>query len=324
MPAKLKVSVIMAARNEEPTIAKSIESLLNQSYRNLEIIVVNDGSTDRTGEIAAAYAKKHTNVILKNIKFLNKGCVRPRYVGIDDTDGEIIFVVDADAIYEPDFVELCVKHLYYPKVGGVIGKIRVWDPKTFISKYRDVLYRLRFDDEDAIKKEIREGKLAAWMFRRDDYLRLGKYDQSLAYGEDRDFAKKLLKAGFEIVYEPRALWHHRWKEYIGETIENNFEMGEQNYGFNKGNFKAWLKVLYFLAVIIIGLFSFVYPMALVLIFFHVTPLFFTGVKMFLRAKNLEYRYYALLAPIVSYIYNIPYALGFVAEFIRNVRGRKKF
>lgn len=324
MPAKLKVSVIMAARNEEPTIAKSIESLLKQSYKNLEIIVVNDGSTDRTGEIAAAYAKKHTNVILKNIKFLNKGCVRPRYAGIDDTDGEIIFVVDADAIYEPDFVELCAKHLDNKNVGGVIGKIRVWDPKTFISKYRDVLYRLRFDNVETIKKEIREGKLAAWMFRREDYLRLGKYDQSLAYGEDRDFAKRLLKAGFDIVYEPRALWHHRWKEYLGETIENNFEMGWQNYGFNKGNFKIWLKVLYFLAAIPIVIFSFVYPLMTSFLILHMLPLIYNGILLFSRSKNLRYRNYALLAPIVSYVYNIPYASGFIFEFFRSVLKSHKY
>lgn len=324
MAAGLKVSVIMAARNEEPTIAKSIESLLNQSYTNLEIIVVNDGSTDRTGEIAELYAKKHKNVILKNIKFLNKGCVRPRYIGIENTDGEIIFVVDADAIYETDFVELCVKHLDNKNVGGVIGKIRVWDPKTFISKYRDVLYRLRFDDEVAIRKEIREGKLAAWMFRRVDYLRLGKYDQSLAYGEDRDFAKRLLNAGFDIIYEPRALWHHRWKEYIWETVVNNFEMGWQNYGFNKGNLMVWLKVLYFLAVVPIIIFSFANHFAVMLLVLHALPLFYNGLQLFTLAKHLNYRYYSLLAPFVSYVYNIPYAFGFIFEFFRRIAGKSKY
>jgi len=53
--------------------------------------------------------------------------VRPRYIGIENTDGDIIFVVDADAIYEKEYVELCVKHLRDKKTGGVIGKIRVWD-----------------------------------------------------------------------------------------------------------------------------------------------------------------------------------------------------
>jgi len=68
----MKVSVIMAARDEEQTIAKSIESLLNQTHTDIEIIVVNDGSTDRTEEIAERYSQKHRNVILKNIKYLNK------------------------------------------------------------------------------------------------------------------------------------------------------------------------------------------------------------------------------------------------------------
>lgn len=320
----IKVSVIMAARNEEPTIAKSIESLLNQTYKDIEIIVVNDGSTDRTADIAKKYSRKHRNVILKDIEYLNKGCVRPRYIGIENTNGEIIFVVDADAVYDRDFVELCAKHLLERKVGGVIGKIRVWNPKTFISKYRDVLYRLRFDDEANIRHEIKNGALAAWMFRRADYMRLGKYNQSLAYGEDRDFAKRLLKAGFDIVYEPNAVWHHRWKEYIWETVVNNFEMGEQNYGFNKRSYKMWLKVLYFLSVAPVLVFSFVYPVAISLLVLHSLPLFFNGVQLFRRAKHLENRKYALLAPIVSYIYNIPYAFGFIVEFFRGILGRSKY
>ena len=324
MSIKDKVSVIMAARNEESTIAQSIESLLNQTYKNIEIIVVNDGSTDRTGEIAKEYSLKYKNVILKNIKYQNRGCVRPRYEGIENTDGGIIFVVDADAIYEKDYVALCVRHLLDKKVGGVIGKIRVWNPKTFISKYRDVLYRLRFDDEDNIRREIKMGALAAWLFRRQDYNKLGKYDQSLAYGEDRDFAKRLLACGFEIVYEPNAVWHHRWKEYLGETVQNNFEMGEQNYGFSKGNLKIWLKVIYFLSVIPIILLSVFYHIAVLLLVLHSLPLFYNGVKLFMRAGHLKYRYYALLSPIVSYVYNIPYAFGFLLEFLRDILGVKKF
>ncbi len=320
----MKVSVIMAARDEELTIAESIESLLNQTYKNLEIIVVNDGSTDRTGEIAKNYSLRYENVILKNIKYLNKGCVRPRYIGIENTDGEIIFVVDADAIYAKDYVEKCVSHLRERDTGGVIGKIRVWNPKTFISKYRDVLYRLRFDDVKNIELEISEGKLAAWMFRREDYVRLGKYDQSLAYGEDRDFARRLLDSGRDIVYEPDALWYHRWKEYVGETVWNNFEMGQQNYGFSKSNWRVWVKVLYFLSAVPVFVLSFVYPYFVLLLVLHPLPLVFNGVKLFRRARHMKYRYYALLAPLVSYIYNIPYAFGFLVEFLRGVAGVSKF
>ena len=324
MGMSMKVSVIMAARDEELTIARSIESLLNQTYRNLEIIVVNDGSSDGTGEIAKEYSLKYDRVILKNIKHLDKGCVRPRYIGIENTDGEIIFVVDADAIYARDYVEKCVAHFKDKRVGGVIGKLRVWDPKTFISKYRDVLYRLRFDDVKNIEKEISEGKLAAWIFRREDYVRLGKYDQSLAYGEDRDFARRLLDAGFEIVYDSSAFWYHRWKEYLGETLVNNFEMGQQNYGFNKGSKSVWLKVMYFLSVVPVFVLSFVYPYFVLLLVLHSVPLVCNGVQLFMRALHLKYRYYALLAPLVSYVYNLPYAFGFMLEFLRDMAGVSRF
>ncbi|MFN3692324.1 MAG: glycosyltransferase family 2 protein, partial [Fervidobacterium sp.] len=89
------VSVIIPAYNVEGYIEKTIESVLNQTYRNLEIIVVNDGSTDKTREIAYNILK-NSGVNFKIIDQTNQGVSVARNVGIENASGDYIKFLDGD------------------------------------------------------------------------------------------------------------------------------------------------------------------------------------------------------------------------------------
>ena len=99
------ISVIIPAFNAEEFIKRSIESVINQSYKNLEIIVVNDGSKDKTCEIVKQY---------NNVKLLNKengGLCSARNFGVKHATGKYVVLLDADDYYEPDFVLNLHKHV---------------------------------------------------------------------------------------------------------------------------------------------------------------------------------------------------------------------
>jgi glycosyltransferase involved in cell wall biosynthesis len=91
-----KVSVIIAAYNEEKNIEKCINSILQQDYKNIEIIVVNDGSTDGTAELLTKY-NNYTNVHVTNIN--NSGVSNARNIGIKMATGKWIVFADADDYY---------------------------------------------------------------------------------------------------------------------------------------------------------------------------------------------------------------------------------
>lgn len=100
---KIKVSIIVAVYNSEKFLDKLIVSIINQSYTNLEIILVDDGSPDNSGEICDKYA-----LIDNRIKVLHKengGACDARNKGLELVTGEYISIIDGDDWLEPDYVE---------------------------------------------------------------------------------------------------------------------------------------------------------------------------------------------------------------------------
>lgn len=102
------ISIVMPAYNAEKTIAESIESVLKQTYQNIELIIVDDASDDRTVSIATVYAEKDPRVkILKNKK--NAGVAATRNQGIAEAKGQYIALLDSDDLWEADKLERQIK-----------------------------------------------------------------------------------------------------------------------------------------------------------------------------------------------------------------------
>ena len=109
-----KVSVIIPARNEQNNIKKCLDSFLAQTYENYEIVVIDDSSEDKTGEIIAKYAKNHSNVIAvtansKPDEWMGKNwaCME----GYKKASGELLLFTDADTVHSRNIISLAVSHL---------------------------------------------------------------------------------------------------------------------------------------------------------------------------------------------------------------------
>lgn len=99
----IKVSLVVAIYKSEKFLPKLIESILNQSYKNLEIILVDDGSPDSSGMICDSYAKKDNRITVIHKK--NGGTCEARNWGLKVATGEYLGIIDGDDWLEPDFVE---------------------------------------------------------------------------------------------------------------------------------------------------------------------------------------------------------------------------
>lgn len=99
-----KVSIIVPVYNAEKYLRESISSILEQSYTNLEIITINDGSTDLSSEILKEYREKDKRIVIFDQK--NRGVSAARNVGLDNASGDFIMFVDADDVICPDMVEI--------------------------------------------------------------------------------------------------------------------------------------------------------------------------------------------------------------------------
>lgn len=104
-----KISVIIPVYNLENVIGKCIESVLNQTYDNIEIIIIDDGSCDNSPEIIARYEREHNNI--KVIKQKNRGVTAARLAGVKEATGDYIGFVDGDDYIDADMYELLMSNM---------------------------------------------------------------------------------------------------------------------------------------------------------------------------------------------------------------------
>lgn len=175
------VSVIIPVYNAEDYLAEAIESILGQTYKNTEIIIIDDKSTDNSAQIVSRFAQKDERIkFVKNKTNLGIGDNRSK--GIDLAKGEYICWQDADDISLPDRIEKQVEILQTnPKVGVVGGWLQ------FFSKKGDgIVRRYSADDRELRSKIFMYNPVAqpASMFRSECFREVGTYDKAYKVSED--------------------------------------------------------------------------------------------------------------------------------------------
>ena len=135
------ITVVVPVYNVEKYIKKCIDSIINQTYKNIEIILVNDGSTDNSGKICNDYAKKDCRI--KVIHKENGGLSDARNFGIENTTGKYITFVDSDDYIEIDYVEYLYNLVVKNKVDISICSMFIDSTKKHINqgkKFKDNIF----------------------------------------------------------------------------------------------------------------------------------------------------------------------------------------
>ncbi len=210
-----KVSVLLPARNEETGVLVTIRALLESTYRNLEIIVIDNASTDNTYDNVKALIRDYENSIKggpgNNIKIvclkemtpgkghaLNKGITRAR--------GEIIISIDADCFVPPDTIQNFVNHFQDPKVMAAVGNVKIGNTQTILGvvQYLEFLFSFYFKKCDSLLGSIYIIGGAAGAFRKSIFKKIGGYSVT-NITEDIDLTFRIQYAGFKIVYAEDAV-----------------------------------------------------------------------------------------------------------------------
>ena len=224
------VSVVVAALNEEAFIESSIESIFAGNYptEKLEVICVNDGSTDGTEECLERAKGKYGDR-LKVVQFKkNQGKRKALYVGYKLAKGEIIVTVDADSKAGRNAVRnLVVPLIMDEKTGAVAGRIAVLNEKAnFLTRMLAVRYSISFDFGRAYQSVFGtvvscSGALMA--VRRSlfgsvmkDFLGQTFRGIPVTHGEDRALTTLVLRAGYEVKYQSNAVVYTAVPTRIGE------------------------------------------------------------------------------------------------------------
>ncbi|MDO6586860.1 glycosyltransferase [Salipiger sp. 1_MG-2023] len=130
------VSVIMPAYNRERQIGAAIESVLKQSWRNFELLVIDDGSTDSTAEVIRSYDDPR----LRLLQGSRSGVSGARNAGLMEAKGEVIFYLDSDNTWTPDFIWLMMQAMQHSGARCGYGGTRLQSPREFLIGYRGEPY----------------------------------------------------------------------------------------------------------------------------------------------------------------------------------------
>ncbi len=204
----LKVSVLVCVYNGGQTIRACIESLLNQDFdpKQYEIVVVENGSTDDTTAIIEEYPVKlfHNTV---------RGLARARNFGIGKAEGEIIAMIDADCIADPQWLSELVKFYDDPEIGGVGGEIKDFvhekrTPEEVFAAQSQPLKQFHGGDNEYLPRLAG----ANFSFRRSVLVELNGFNPQVPTGEDVDMSWRVQIDGKKkLAYAPKAIvfHHHR-------------------------------------------------------------------------------------------------------------------
>lgn len=199
------VTVIVPGYNEEPVILRTVESVLASNYANLKVIVIDDGSTDKTFDVVEAAYGKDPRVLLVSQK--NQGKAQALNHGYKLAESEIIVAIDADTIILPDAVSRLVRHFANAKVGAVAGNTKVGNRVNILTRLQAVEYitsqnldRRAFERFNAIL--VVPGAIGAW--RKSVVDAVGGYS-SETLAEDADLTVAIIRAGYRVTYEAGAI-----------------------------------------------------------------------------------------------------------------------
>ena len=199
-----RIAVIIPSYNCAPFVEQAVESVFRQTYSDYELIVVDDGSSDNTAQVVAKYSS--------NPKFCyyrqdNRGLPGARNAGVRISNSEYLAFLDADDQLEEDALKLMVQEL--DRTGASWCLIDAVKAKANGRETRST----EIPKDDPFYAILRDDFICRGMFfRRDAFVEVGLYDESMKYREDWDINIRMFAARKTFTYLPKPLYIYTWRD----------------------------------------------------------------------------------------------------------------
>jgi peptidoglycan-N-acetylglucosamine deacetylase len=308
-----RVAVLIPAFNEEAVIVRTVRSVLNSDYKNLHVIVIDDGSGDRTAEVASeAFAPEIRAGRVQVLTRPNAGKAAALNYALDRLQEEIYVGIDADTVIAPDAIAKLVCHFEDPRIGAMAGNAKVGNRVNLWTRWQALEYitsqnfeRRALDLFHVVT--VVPGAIGAW--RTAPVKLVGGYPLNTV-AEDADLTMSLLERGWRVDYEDRSL------AFTEAPIDPRGLM-RQRFRWSFGTLQAvWKHRAAFVRNKAMGLFALpnilIFQMLLPLVSPFIDLLFAWGIVNFF----IDRHYHPESASSASFEKLVTYFLGFlVIDFI---------
>ncbi|GAC1313617.1 MAG: glycosyltransferase [Acidimicrobiales bacterium] len=226
------VTVVVPAYNEEVGIEAAVRSLATADYPGVEVIVVDDGSTDHTADIVAGLQLPNVRLVRQ----ANAGKAAALNAGIALAHHDIVVTVDGDTVFVPATIGWLVQPFAQPLVGAVSGNTKVGNRRGLLGRWQHIEYVLGFNLDRRMYDILGcmptvPGAIGA--FRRDVLTEIGGVSTD-TLAEDTDLTMAVIRAGWRVVYEQRAV---AWTEAPASLSA----LWKQRYRWSYGTMQAMWK-----------------------------------------------------------------------------------
>lgn len=216
----MKVSVIIPTYNEEKAIGECLASLIKQTYPDFEIIVVDDGSTDKTIE---AIAK--TGYEIRVFKQKHKGAGAARNLGAKQAKEGILVFIDADMTFDKDFIKKLIEPILEKKVAGTFSK------EEYLANKENIWARCwninrGFPPDRMHPVDYPKAQKVFRAILKSRFDKVGGFDEKAGYTDDWTLSEKL---GVEAIDAPGAVFYHKNPDNLNDVFIQSKWMAKRKY-----------------------------------------------------------------------------------------------
>lgn len=240
---KSKISVIICTYNGQSTLEECIKAILQQDYKNFEILFIDGGSEDKTKDIISKYSQRYKNFkLIINPNQIPEGVGNGKWLGFKKASGEFVAMIDQDNVLQrKDFFSLATENLKREKVVGVAGGLSSTKQDSFIVRYvslfgtdsflayrsLDFIKNLKSEWGDYSEFPIKEDNMLltggnCFVYRSKDLRRIGGYSQDVLV------LKKLLNKDSVIGLINNSTKHYA-ESSIFKLVKKKFKWGEKYF-----------------------------------------------------------------------------------------------
>ncbi len=243
-------SIIIPVRNRPDEISECLTSLLKLDYppEKREIIVVDDASDDRTPEVVSGFDVK----LIRNST--RKQASYCRNLAASEAKGEILALTDSDCAVHPLWLKELLPAFSDETNGAVGGKVDSWFENTALDRYEKVsssLYKGRRSKSSREEGGFFYLPTCNLLVKKEIFLSLGGFDETMSVGEDVDLCWRLRDKGFETEYRPAGAVFHRHRNEMKAFFTRRFQYGTSEPFLNKKHSDRVKKMFYLPSAILL-------------------------------------------------------------------------
>lgn len=221
---RLGVSILIPAYNEQENIRATVESVLRSQHARREIVVVDDGSTDKTGDIVRQVISEHMSEPIRLVQVENGGKARALNHAMQAARYDVCAVLDADAVLDPDALTYFVQHFSDSRIAAVAGKVGTTQSKYTLDLFQALEYAIGQNiDKRAVSilgaVGVVPGPAGAW--RKSAIIEAGGFSSDTLV-EDQDMTLTLLRNGKKVAYEEKAVAYTETPHTVKNFLKQRF------------------------------------------------------------------------------------------------------